>query len=814
MPFAGVGGTSIRGGYLIDNSLRFNQSDDPSLIRTPASVSNRRTFTWSGWVKRSADFGTRQLLFGADNSADSNASYIRFTDGEQIQIYLDNNNSTGGQLITNALFRDVSAWYHIVWVVDTTNATADDRIKLYVNGIQVTSFISRTNPSLNFECDGINQTEPHYVGSDTTGVANDYALDGYLAETHFIDGTALDATSFGEFDEDSGIWKPIRYSGSYGTNGFYLDFENSGSLGADQSGNGNNFTPTNLASTDQTTDTPTNNFATLNSVERIQTTPSEGNCQFNGAAVSLDSMRGTIGMPTGKWYWEVKVIAIGVGGNIGIATNDSALSAGGTLTGVLQQYSGFKSINSWSNDGSYGGFTTGDIIGVALDMDSGSIEFYKNGSSQGVAYASLDTSLTFFPFVQGSTSLQYGVNFGNPSFSISSGNSDGNGYGNFEYAPPSGYLALCTQNLATELSPTIDDGSQYFNTVLWTGDGSNPRSLTGVGFQPDWLWTKARNAAFGHNVYDSSRGNDGTAYYRLETQDTASEIAQPPAGHVTSLDSDGFSVTNGSSSDNIVNNTGTTYVAWNWLVNGGSTSSNTDGSITSTVQANTTAGFSIVLYTGNATAGATIGHGLGVKPDMIIVKPRNNTANWLILHKAYEGTSAENMRFTTMALASADSQASSGWYRTAPTSSVFYVGNGVAGDYTSSTNQSGANHVAYCFAEIEGYSKFGSYTGNGSTDGPFIYTGFRPAFVLSKGLFTKDWTMVDNKRNTYNVVTKELFPNQSYAETTNDRLDFVSNGFKVTSSGAQWNNSGSTYIYMAFAESPFVTSTGIPVVAR
>jgi hypothetical protein len=521
----------------------------------------------------------------------------------------------------------------------------------------------------------------------------------------------------------------LEYSGSYGTNGFYLDFENSGSLGADQSGNGNNFTPTNLASTDQTTDTPTNNFATLNSVERIQTTPSEGNCQFNGAAVSLDSMRGTIGMPTGKWYWEVKVIAIGVGGNIGIATNDSALSAGGTLTGVLQQYSGFKSINGWSNNGSYGGFTTGDIIGVALDMDSGSIEFYKNGSSQGVAYASLDTSLTFFPFVQGSTSLQYGLNFGNPSFSISSGNSDDNGYGNFEYAPPSGYLALCTQNLATELSPTIDDGSQYFNTVLYTGNGTNPRSLTGVGFQPDFTWIKNRTDAWGHGLADSTRGGGKT----LITNSTAVEQTNYTWGYVDSFDSDGFTVDDGASGDDFVNQTSDNYVSWNWKANAGSTSSNTDGATTSTVQVNQSAGFSIVTYSMGGSS-STFGHGLGKTPSFIIFKRKDVVGGWNCYH--------QSIGVNGIILLNGTDGAYTG-FNYFPTMNSTVVG-------VDGSSAMVNNTIAYCFAEIEGYSKFGSYTGNGSTDGTFVYTGFRPAFVLTKRTDTNgySWGMVDSKRVT------------------------------------------------------------------
>ena len=357
--------------------------------------------------------------------------------------------------------------------------------------------------------------------------------------------------------------------------------------------------------------------------------------------------------------------------------------------------------------------------------------------------------------------------------------------------------------------------SDFFNTVLYTGDGSNPRSLTGVGFQPDFTWIKNRTDTWGHGLADSTRGGGKT----LISNSSAVEQTNYTWGYVNSFDSDGFTVDAGASGDDFVNQTSDNYVSWNWKANGGTTSSNTDGSITSTVQANTTAGFSIVTYTGNATAGATIGHGLGVKPDMIIAKNRSTTKDWLILHKAYEGTSAENMRFTTDAVASAGSQDSSGWYRTAPTSSVFYVGNGSAGDYSGDTNTSGSNMVAYCFAEVKGYSKFGSYTGNGSTNGTFVYTGFRPAFVIYKRTDSaNNWNMFDSKRDIDNQVGNVLYSNLNNAEE-NDSLhasgnDFLSNGFKLRETGGAINASGGTYIYMAFAEFPLVGSNGLAGTAR
>ena len=391
------------------------------------------------------------------------------------------------------------------------------------------------------------------------------------------------------------------------------------------------------------------------------------------------------------------------------------------------------------------------------------------------------------------------ANFGNPSFSITSGNSDENGYGNFEYAPPSGYLALCTQNLATELSPTIDDGSQYFNSILYTGTGTT-QSITGVGFQPDLVWLKARTQAYYHNWYDSSRG--GTLALFSNTNDD--EFAD--TGNLQTFDSDGFTAdgfggTNGS---------GVNYVAWNWLANGGTTSSNTDGSITSTVQANTTAGFSIVTYTGNGSDNSTIGHGLGKAPAMIILKARSSVEDWMVYHKDLTAGSEIILNSNS---AQADDTNNATWGDNHPSSvgsSTFAVG------YAGDSNSNGTTYVAYCFAEIEGYSSINSYTGNGSSsNGTFSYTGFRPSWVLVKDSSAgENWMMYDNKRDPFNEVDANLKANASNAETDFDVMDFVSNGFKIRQSSGDTNNSGDKYIYMAFASNPFVSSSGVPVTAR
>ncbi len=337
---------------------------------------------------------------------------------------------------------------------------------------------------------------------------------------------------------------------------------------------------------------------------------------------------------------------------------------------------------------------------------------------------------------------------------------------------------------------TIDDPTDYFNTVLYTGNGST-QSITGVGFQPDWVWIKGRSVIAGHNLHDVVRGVNKQLYTNTtDAEETLTTL-------VTSFDSDGFSLgSNGNANSNT-----NTFVAWNWLASN-TTASNTDGSITSTVSANQTAGFSIVSWTGTG-ATATIGHGLGSAPKMVIVKQRSATRNWVVMHSG--------IGFTKYLYLDSTQASNTGNFfnDTDPSSTVFNVVN------DGGVNASGGTYIAYCFAPKKGYSKFGSYTGNGNADGTFVYTGFKPAFIIAKRSDgANNWIMHDNKRPEYNP-TNILFPNLSNVElSSNNQFDILSNGFKCRASTSDSNTSGGSYIYMAFAESPFTTSTGIPTTAR
>ena len=435
-------------GYDVANSVRLDGTS-AYLTRTPSSAGNRQKWTWSGWVKRSSNFAAQQTLFGV--SASSSTYHLLYFSGNDTITH----NYQGTYIETNAKYRDPSAWMHIVLAVDTTQGTNTNRLKLYVNGTQVTSFSASGYPSQNTEMN-INNTVQHDVAN--SGASYNHYINGYMAEVCFINNQQLDPTSFGEFDEDSGIWKPIDVSGlTFGTNGFYLDFENSGALGADVSGNTNNFTVNNLTAIDQSTDTCTTNFATLNSIafQNAGDRLSEGNLRLDGTNASAHSLGiGTIAVNQGKWWFETELDAIGgTYPQIGVRSvdvNNTVESYVGQITGGA----GYASHGVIAVDGSNvstGGttYTSGDIINVGLDLDGNKIYWYKNGTLMNSGGTSITNRYYTFAVSQQSNTGHWFCNFGAGTlYAISSGNTDGNGYGNFEYAVPSGYYSLNTKNLA------------------------------------------------------------------------------------------------------------------------------------------------------------------------------------------------------------------------------------------------------------------------------------------------------------------------------------------------------------------------------
>ena len=798
---------------VIKQSLRYNYGDSPHLTRT-ADSGNRRTFTFSCWIKRTS-FNQTNSVFGAVLNG-TNFFMIRFRDtddpdGGKLQI----GNYSGSfdmDLRTSQVFRDPAAWYHIVVAVDTTQAAASDRVKLYVNGSQVTSFSTATYPSQNFET-RVSNGHSEQVGAEATSYSY---IDGYLAEVNFIDGTQLTPSSFGE--TKNGVWIPKAISGlTYGTNGFRLTFADSSSLGDDTSGNGNDFTSSGLASTDIVLDSPENNFCTINSVRESlvyngSVTFSEGNLQSVDAGTTYSlHWTGTFGMSTGKWYWEV--LAHTMGGshsNIGICNEAHKVAAYGTGLfyggdGKRQNVAFFSGITNYGAS-----YTNGDIIGVAFDADNETVTFYKNNSSQGAVGSVLTTANgPYFAAAgdaQNATTYKYVVNFGQDSSfagnKTAQGNTDDNDVGDFYYSPPSGYLALCSANLPEPtLSPNqLEQANDHFNTVLYTGDGNTTQNITGVGFMPDWTWLKERSSSSGHVLADSSRG-----YEKFLTSHTYNVESTGILNNNATRTNDGFQTTNSGAS----NQSSQTYVAWNWKANGGTKTTVSIGdissgvpSIASEVQANTKAGFSIVLYTGTGASSGTIAHGLGAVPKQIWVKNRDEAYNWKVYHA--ENTSAPETDYLVLDTTDATADNVTHWNDTAPDANVFTIGS--SNGLIKNTNK----YLAYCFAEIEGYSKFGSYVGNGSTNGTFVFTGFRPAFLLyKKSSATGNWIMDDNKTQTFNPDSNYLVANSADAEgdtTTNTAghvFDMLANGFKMRNTNSDRNANGANYIYMAFAEVPF-----------
>ena len=795
--------------YTIDNSARLEGNN--YLYRTWGG--SNQTFTLSFWVKRATGGGNTpgyfQVITGGGYYSPGGFYFLLWPntaggrwisqDDPAYESIFNDPSSTG---------RDFSAWYHYVFAFDSTQSTSTDRMKVWVNGVQQPW--TGTYPSQNYSIPQFTGTM--YIGRDSStgqsvqfaGGGNSY---GYLADIAITDGQYYSASDFGEFK--NGAWVPKDLSGlNFGTKGFWLDFKDSSNFGNDVSGNNLDFTAVGFQTHDQMLDTPTNNFNTVNplyySPTVPQPAPSEGNLRIASNILNTRLSPTTFKLPlSGKYYWEIYIDGTPNSSNyVGISNTREVVEYNnaqfpGQYAGLGHQISGTTTKNDGANI-TYGvAQSNGNIYQVAIDMGTGKAWFGSNntwfssgdpanGTNPGKTFTDLNVIASFATY---STGCKYDLNFGqNGTFNgkvTAQGNADANGVGDFYYAPPTGFLATCTANFP---EPTIGPNSatqsdENFNTVLYTGNGSS-QNVTGFGFNPDMVWHKSRSLAYSHSIVDVIRGNSNVMF-------TNSTDAEQNPGAQLDLITDGATVTYRSA--NLANNqSGATYVIWGWKGNGSGVS-NTDGSITSTVSANTKAGFSIVTYTGTGAA-ATVGHGLGVKPALVIAKGREVVNNWLVWHQDLTGEDYYLHLETTGA------PAQNSAFFSAFSTTTFSLGN------SAHINSSTKTNIAYCFAEVEGFSKFGKYTGNGSTDGPFIYTGFRPAFVLVKAYTSgsaEHWRILDAERNTYNTVNSEVYPNLSNAEGTGAAIDFLSNGFKLRASGSGWNYGTYSYIYMAFSEMPF-----------
>ncbi len=846
------------------------------LSRQFVTPTSQRKMIFSVWVKPS-EFGDKQHIMGGGSGGTnyllfsfSASGFYNATDSFKLGVV--SGNSTQLYLVTDRLFRDPSAWMHVCVAIDTTQATASNRLQLFFNGKRYTGgYATSTYPSENLDIPILNSAMYHHIGLLYAG-ANYGHFNGYLADFYFLDGQSIysdtsatinstflaDADTLGVFcEQKNGVAIPKAYtSGNYGNNGFRLEFKNStaggespssSTLGADTSGENHHFNDYSSAEMQgNIPDSPENNFCTLNPLAATSSfTATEGALRWTSSSYSYQGTTATIGMPTsGKWYFECYIVTAGAATShdfgIGVVSIDDDGSDGDSANNNVHNNGAFYVTRRDSGsrimvDGSAvflndtASVTAGQFMQCAFDADSGKIWFGRNNSwwdSSVTAYSAangpaagnnnpgtIDSGHQYIIMFNGYSNTYVTVaNFGqDSSFGgevTRQNNSDGNGQGDFYYSPPTGFLAICTANLP---DPTIGpqtstQADDHFNTVTYTGANNTTQSITDVGFKPDWLWVKARSVASDHYLFDSTRNADAIA--SLSTNDTGSEDST--SGQFTQFTATGFDLP----ADNAgyINYNARTYVAWNWKANGGTTTTNdasstSIGTIDSVFQANDTSGFSIVTYTGTGSAG-TIRHGLSVAPSMVIIKNRTggSVPNWVI-GQDQSGFTGQ-MYFDTGAF----STNSGSFNNTAPTSSVVTINT------DSTVNQSTKTYVMYCFANVEGYSKIGKFTGNNLLDGPFIYTGFRPAWIMAKRTdSTSDWFLLDNKRSPQNVVggggVGQLPANLNYAESSLSSyaiVDFLSNGFKMRSdmNYGYWNASGGTYIYLAFAKQPLKFSNG------
>ena len=785
-------------------SLRFDDGSSDHLTFTPGSASSaadRRKITHAVWIKR-GNIGTYQSIYSSTKSGGGDYYLWRFNNDDTMTIFLDVDDSNFAYDGTE-VYRDTMNWYHFVLIIDTTQSSASNRIKLYANGVQQTlSNKYGSDVSQNFETyvmDGTEDAIGEFNFNSTT------YFDGYMCDFITTIGQSNSISDFGE--TKNGVWIAKNYSGSYGANGFRLEFKQTGTgtaststIGADTSGNTNHWTSNNLASADSNfPDSPENNLAVWNRLVYRRTKNfvpvfSQGNTKVNGTSSQVAHTSSTIAS-TGKHYAEFYINnASKAVTSCGVVRTlwDGGLgqSYAGNYSGAYYATNGTRAYNATSDSQTAPG---SDRVGIEVDFANNEVEFFtvasdgtrtsRGGKLDGSDGIEFDGEGVFT-----ATTHDVSTSYIEAYFSETSWNG----------TPNSGYEELSASKLSDlTISPAqSSQADDHFNTLLWSGNNSYPRALTGVGFQPDLVWTKTRNQAYGHGWFDSSRGASAGA---ISSQNTINEPYANTNFDLDSFDSDGM--TWASTADlSTSNNSGDNYVAWNWKANGGTTTTNDAsstgvGTIDSVFQANTTSGFSIVTYTGTGSAG-TVKHGLSVAPSMVIIKSRSggSVPNWVI-GQDQSGFTGQLYFDTGMF-----SSNSGSFNNTAPTTSVVSIGT------DSTVNQNTINYVMYCFSNVEGFSRVGSYTGNGRTDGPFIYTSFRPAWLMLKRTGpsgTSGWSIFDNKRDTFNPVDTIIQANSGGAESTSYPVDFLSNGFKLRTTDSTHNQSGSTFIFLAFAEQSF-----------
>ncbi len=807
----------------IQRSLRFSRLDSAYLSRALGSPTSDDKASVSVWLKRT-DISTDNSFF--DNYQGTNdrlsISLVSSTDGDALSVYQRDSSGIVCNLLTTQKFRDPDSWYHLLIAFDTTQSTAADRVKIYVNGTQVTSFSSSTYFSQNHN---LRAGSGYTTNIGRYGAGSNY-FGGYMAEFNYIDGQQLSPTDVGFTDSQTGIWMPKRYEGSYGNNGFRLDFSDNSStaaLGIDKSPNGNDLSVQNLdvgagVGNDSVIDTPTNTFPTLSKLYGpVNTTFGEGNLLMRGGDNFAAS---TFLLPkSGKWYAEFTKYNNG-------AIQSISVTRANTAQTNYAGYLGLADNVEYVSNGEVGNRTRGSnsdapawtdeagvVVAVAVDMDNGAVYFAKNNTyiNSGVPTSgSAKTGAIATDLLTDNTGdhliAVHGYNANN-----SYGMYANFGQRPFTYTPPAGYKSLCTKNLPPNV-PSLVRPQKFFDSVIYTGNGSTGQSITSFEFQPDFIWFKRRDGTNWNAWFDSVRGRaKGLASNKTNTEYTSGSTQD-----LISFDISGFTLGStyawGSVNGNTFSN-----VAWCWKAGGNSNTYNIDGKGYATAAAagldggtidptgssiNTESGFSISTYTGNGTAGATIAHGLGKKPAWIVIKARDVGDKWFVYHHraADIAGAADGHVYAELQETAAFVNYPNMLNDTAPTDTLVTLHSDRA------VNGNGYSYVMYSWAEIPGYSKFGSYTGNGSNDGRFIYTGFRPAFVLLKSTnLNVGWYILDNKRDPVNFVSRYLRADADNDEDNDEFVDFLSKGFKQRYSDTAGNGSGDSYVYFAFAEQPGTT---------
>jgi len=805
--------TGVDVGTYTGKSLVFNDGDTEFLDKTYGSEGDRNNWTFSCWVKRST-IGANQAILAAwvdDNYRD----VLRFTSADVINFQSVQGGITD-ELVTNRVFRDTSSWYNIVLSINLSAAEAS-RYRLFVNGVEETSLATNTAHS----ADGkINDDVRHFIGARGHGSSPtiDSYFDGYMAQIVFLDGTSVtDASNFGETSADTGAWVMKDVSGlTYGTNGYHLDFATSGDTSTSSDAEASvDWTATGFSSNinlSYTPDTPVNNFCTLNPLSNYEIVLSDGNLKGTGTGSNWDGVASTFAATSGKWYWEVKALSV---------SEAQAWTAGIHQTGHqnngLNWYSGsyvgkaygVMDSNYKVTTGTQSSFTSdiaaGDIVQFRLNLDDDELSISVDGVDKGKVYdiSNLDYSPAINMYGTSSVIMNFGQDSSFLGTETATSNADGNGYGTFHSAVPTGYLSLCSANMPdVEIGQEADDlATDHFNTVLYTGTGSS-LAVTGVGFSPDLTWVKSRSTSDYQALFDSERG--ATKYLRSSSDAAETTTAES----LKTFDSDGFTL----GTNSTWNASSMSGVSWNWLAG---TNFDNDQSVTgvgtidSEGQINEDAGFAIIKYVGNGADSTDIGiaHGLSQTPEFITIKNRSRgSMRWPTWHTDLSADGSYTVKNLLLNTTTGE-DAFSAQFKSA--SSTLFTVRDDDSDGNAFVNRSGDNYIAYLWHSVESYSKISKFVGNGSADGTFVYCGFEPAFVMTKRIdSTSQWGMWDNKRSV-NPNDATLYANTDDADVTSEDMDFLSNGFKLRNSNADpANASGGTYIFIAFAKTPFKYATG------